>query len=140
MSTVSDTLRMAQDALGGAREAYDIFHSKTDPQGSTYVTFGHEAMRTIDAVLRALGEAREELVTEIREDRDERSARVDAMLARFDAESATVHFPYGHVWSCGRTIHGQTSTDRSDITCVDCLSEAAAAPATGRWPGGDGPR
>jgi hypothetical protein len=45
------------------------------------VRAGGTALDTIDAMLRALHDARAELVTEIRADQDATAARVDAMLA-----------------------------------------------------------
>lgn len=54
----------------------------------TYVSAGHEAIAAIDDAVRELYAVRTKLVGEIRQDEDERFARVDAMLAESRARSA----------------------------------------------------
>lgn len=35
----------------------------------------------------------------------------------------TLHFPFGHPWSCGNTFGQATTLDPSKVTCYDCQGE-----------------
>lgn len=43
-----------------------------------------------------------------------------------DAQRPDVHFPYGHMWSCGDTFNKPTSGYAADVTCSVCLGEMGA--------------
>lgn len=68
------------------------------------------AMDTIDRMLAELQKLRSGLVTEIREDQDQRAARVDRMLAAHESALAGTCSHGGHGWD------GETC---SDITAAD---------------------
>lgn len=88
-TTARDALKAAALALGLAIGAEDRFTGRvttaSGPEG-TYVAAGHLAVARIDEVSRALHEARQALIGEIRADADERITRVDAELTRYREE------------------------------------------------------
>jgi hypothetical protein len=64
------------------------WYAQQTTEGHSYVGDGHEAIRLIDAATREPCGIRAELIGEIRDDEDERAARVDHMIAEFRARWA----------------------------------------------------
>lgn len=81
MSAAANPLGAAQAALGKAAEHVRGWHARrTVPGVHSYVASGHDAVKAIDQCIAELHRARQILVTELRQDEDERNARVDLML------------------------------------------------------------
>ena len=97
-------LGAATAALAGAAEHLAIWHG---PNGTARVRAGHDALTAIDATLRALHDAREQLVGEIHADNIDRAARVDELLARVRAE----RFGHPQGYDYRREAEEQAGTD-----------------------------
>jgi hypothetical protein len=80
------SLDAAQSYLAAAKDALAGWYGRQTTATHTYVADGHNAIGSIDHLLRELHRVRAELVAEIRVDEDERAIRVDRLLAQCRAE------------------------------------------------------